>query len=112
MGLNETTETEQRDYQWLFDRLRTIIGDVVDPLKDDIRETKALAKETRDKLNGKTEIVIRNEERIKTLEGKNIDEKKDTKSHWTIGLSIVSVIIALGTFGIGLFLFIQRGLNG
>jgi len=85
---------------------------IVDPLRDDIKETKELAKETRDKLNGKAETVIRNEERIKTLEEKNNDEKTDSQFNWTQALSIISILIAFSGVAIGLFLFIQGGLNG
>lgn len=107
MGNRKALEPEQRDYQWLFDKIRIIIGDVVNPLKEDINEMKQLTKETRDKLNSKVEIVIQDNVRINTLEKKFEEEKKAERFNWTKALSVVSILIAFMGAGTALLIFLR-----
>lgn len=98
---SEAIEKERRDYSEIYKIIETVIGYKTDPIEKDMKFVK-------EKLNSKVEIVVRNEERILSLEEKNKEEKREERFNWSRALAIISVIIALGSLGIALLIVLKR----
>ena len=101
MTNDDIIKKERRDYS----EFREIMNDAIKPIINDLTFVKK-------KLNSKVETVIRNEERIMSLENKNKDEKTGTRFGWTTALSIIACLISFSGTAVAIFILIQRGLDG
>lgn len=97
MGNGKALEEERRDNSDIIVWIKEIIVGI---------------QKLEEKIDDKLSVVTENKIKIQVLEEKNRENKTDNRFNWTQALSIISIVIAFSGVAIGLFLFIQRGLNG